>query len=331
MAVNESTINLIGINLPLYEYFYGCVLYLEAVLIIVGNVLTFVAVNQTKKLREIPTIIFILSLAASDGIIGLLTPIFVTFKFLEIDHGWNESLCAIYGPYISIFFISLLTLLAIAGDRYMAVVHPLSYRQRMTTKRAKVISIVVWIVPFTSIVPLTCLYDSNGGESTTSRLVFSKLVLLILLQIIIIGALLGNIVIYISIYVKLKRKPRVGSEMSRNNSGDTVSEPSRATKAYVNMMALVLGYLLIACIPNYVLLSALRQLPTPKPTWAIHLKNISVIMLYSNSFMNPVIYSWKNRNFRQAYKDVLLCGRSRMNSFGDSITSEIRTQNRSTV
>ncbi|KAK2161122.1 hypothetical protein LSH36_121g12006 [Paralvinella palmiformis] len=331
MAVNESTINQLNIDLPLYEYFYGGIACLEAVLIIVSNVLTFVAVHRTKKLREIPTNIFILSLAASDGMVGLLTPVFVSFKFLDFEDGGNGIVCTIYGAYFAIFFISLLTLLAIAGDRYTAVAHPISHRQRLTTKRARIISIVIWIVPFIAIVPVACLYDSNGLEATTSQLIFPKLVLLLLLQIIIFGALLGTVVIYISIYVKLKTKQRVGSERNRSNSGGTGSMPSRTTKAYVNMMALVLGYLLIVCIPNYVLLSMLRQFSTPKPTWAIHLKNISIIMVYSNSFMNPVIYSWKNRNFRQAYRDILCCSQPRMNRLGISVISGNQTPNRPAV
>ena len=70
-------------------------------------------------------------------------------------------------------------------------------------------------------------------------------------------------------------------------------------------MALVLGYLILACIPYYVLVP-LYDITDPKtPAWYIYSFDLSIILFYSNSFMNPVIYSWKNRDFRDAYKKVL--------------------------
>ncbi|KAK2140719.1 hypothetical protein LSH36_1268g00000 [Paralvinella palmiformis] len=331
MAINETTDVTQNTTSTLYDNVFNGIVYLEALLIITGNTLTFVAVKQTKKLREIPTNVFILGLAASDGVIGLMTPIFITLRFLKIEDAWSGTVCVLYGPHFSMFWISLLTLLAIAVDRYIAVVQPLSYRQRITTKRAKIISVAIWIVAFSLITSLTCLFGSFGVGSTAVRIVFPKQVSMFFLQIIIFGPVLGNIIIYICIYINLKKKQSVVFDGTRANSEGTHRSTSRTTKAYVNMMALVLVYLLIACVPNYILQAVSKQLQTSKPEWFVYISNLSVILFYSNSFMNPVIYSWKNRNFHQAYKNILLCNRSSGIRSEDSICDGSRTENRSTV
>ncbi|KAK2138733.1 hypothetical protein LSH36_2509g00002 [Paralvinella palmiformis] len=305
--------------------------YILSLLIIIGNTLTFVAVRQTKKLREIPTNVFILSLAASDGMIGLMTPIFATLRFLKIEDEWSGTVCVLYGPHFSTFWISLLTLLAISVDRYIAVVHPISYKRRITTKRAKFMSVVIWIVAFSLITTLTCIYGSIGEDSTSVRIVFPKQFSVFFLQIIILGPVLGNIVIYISIYIRLKNRPRVVMDVNMANSEGTNRITSRSTKAYVNMMVLVLVYLLIACVPNYVLKAVSKHMKASKPEWLVYISNLSVILFYSNSFMNPVIYSWKNRNFHQAYKTLLLCNRSSASRSKGSVSDGSRRENRSTV
>jgi len=93
MDINQTTDDMQRTTSPLYDYFFSGTMYLESLLIIIGNTLTFVAVRQTKKLREIPTNVFILSLAASDGMIGLMTPIFATLRFLKIEDEWSGTVC----------------------------------------------------------------------------------------------------------------------------------------------------------------------------------------------------------------------------------------------
>ncbi|KAK2141935.1 hypothetical protein LSH36_1014g00012 [Paralvinella palmiformis] len=326
MALNGTTPDL---QRTILEYTFRGILCLETLFILAGNAMTFVAIKRVKKLREIPTNIFVLSLAASDGMVGIITPIFIALKILKIDTEEDGMICLLQGSHVSMFLISLVTLLAVAVDRYLAVVHPLTYRQRMTIKRARIVTVLIWLLSFGLITSLSCYYGTTVLNSNTVRSLFPKAISLVLLQVMILGPVLGNIAIYVLIYVKLKTKRRVGSEMTRSNFGGRDSGTSRATKAYVNMMALVLGYLIFASMPNYLLLATLRQMPDPKPKWFVLAYDISVILFYSNSFMNPVIYSWKNRNFRAAYKHIMRCNRSSDVSVDESMTEGSRIENRS--
>ncbi|KAK2153219.1 hypothetical protein LSH36_304g06001 [Paralvinella palmiformis] len=139
-----------------------------------------------------------MSLASSDAIIGLLIPVFIGVKFLDTEQFSNVTMCLVNGPYVSLFNISLMTLLAIAVDRYLAIVHSLSYKQRMTPRRAKMVTAVIWFVSLCSLTSLTCYYGIQRNVSEQGiRIIgclFPNFVFMILLQIGIIGPLLAFLV-----------------------------------------------------------------------------------------------------------------------------------------
>ena len=312
MSGNASNANLFWTTYQPYTLFIYSLHCFEAVLSLTGNTLTLIAIRKTKNLKKVPTNVFIMSLASSDAIIGLLIPVFVGVKFLDTEQFSNGTMCLLHGPYFSMFIISLMILLAIAVDRYLAIVHSLSYKQRMTLRRAKIITVVIWIVSLCSMTSLTCYYSFKRNVSEQGiRIIgslYPKFVLMILLQIGIIGPLLGNIVLYILIYIKLKTKTIFRGRGI--NNGLNESATSKPTKAYVNMMVLVLVYLGIACIPYYVILVILKEMTSSTPVWFVYLFDTSTVLFYSNCFMNPFIYSWKNRNFRNAYKTIMTVKRS---------------------
>ena len=210
MSGNATNANLFWTNYQPFTLFIYSLHGLEALLSLAGNALTVIAIRKTKNLKKVPTNVFIMSLASSDAIIGLLMPVFIGVKFLDTEQFSNGTMCLLNGPYMSLFIISLKTLLAITVDRYLAIVHSLSYKERMTLRRAKIITISIWIASLCLLTSLICYYsiDRNVSEQEIRIIgsLFPNILHMILLQIGIIGPLLGNIVLYILIYIKLKTK-----------------------------------------------------------------------------------------------------------------------------
>ena len=310
MSGNNATCDLKWNTSKAYTLIIYSIHCVEAAIIILGNAFTIAAVVQTKKLNKLPTNVFITSLAISDGIIGVLLPILVGVKLLDTQQVWKGTACLFLGPYFSMFPISLLTLLGIAVDRYLAVANPLIYRQRMTPRRARIISGAIWIITFSLVTGSTCYFGAHNNTielREAVRFIFPKVLLTVLLQMMILTPILGNIMIYSIIYVKLMSKKKVGTSGCNNVRRQNSS--TKTTKVYVSMMSFVLAYLVIACVPYYVLVGIVTQVYSDTPSYFTYLVDASVILLYSNSFMNPVIYSWKNRNYREAYKNIITCDR----------------------
>ncbi|XP_020278898.1 octopamine receptor Oamb [Pseudomyrmex gracilis] len=124
------------------------VLALVNVSVVIGNVLVILAVYSNSKLRNV-TNMFIVSLAVADLMVGVAV--------LPFSAAWEVFKVWIYGDlWCSVWLAvdvwmctaSILNLCAISLDRYLAVTRPVSYPQLMSTKRARLLIAIVWVLSF---------------------------------------------------------------------------------------------------------------------------------------------------------------------------------------
>ncbi|KAK2140724.1 hypothetical protein LSH36_1268g00017 [Paralvinella palmiformis] len=266
---------------------------------------------------------FIMSLACADGMIGVLLPA-ILFKFSTYDQNmWVSAACLFRGPYYAMFSISLSTLLGIAIDRYVAAVHPLIYRMRMTVTIARFTCICIWLLQLALWEALTCYYGSQisvrNDPPGTVHNIFPGMSFLFLTQVEILLPILGNLILYSAIYIKLRKRTVVSGSTTNNLNSSCATQPSAKTKAFTKMMVLVLGYLIIAWLPYYIIVPLHKVNDPTTPTWYVYTYDFVTILLYSNSFVNPVIYSWQNRDFRDAYAKILK-RKTRVGSTADRTT-----------
>ncbi|KAL9965699.1 hypothetical protein ACROYT_G029537 [Oculina patagonica] len=112
---------------------------------VVGNVLTLFAIIRYEPLRDV-TGMFLANLAVADllqSVIGM--PLIATSAFRD-QWIFGETLCTISGLTNSLFCIaSVLTLTAVAVDRWLAIVYPLEYRSWVTFARARMVLVYIWL------------------------------------------------------------------------------------------------------------------------------------------------------------------------------------------
>ncbi|KAI4890104.1 hypothetical protein NFI96_029953 [Prochilodus magdalenae] len=119
----------------------------------IGNCLFIATLARYKKLRNI-TSLLIANLAVSDFLVAVVCcPFLVDYyvvKQLSWDHGIVLCISINYLRTVSLY-VSTNALLAIAVDRYMAIVHPL--KPRMKYQTAYWLIFGVWIIPILISVP----------------------------------------------------------------------------------------------------------------------------------------------------------------------------------
>ncbi|MCJ8730929.1 hypothetical protein PDJAM_G00189870 [Pangasius djambal] len=119
----------------------------------IGNFLFIATLARYKKLRNL-TNLLIANLAISDFLVAVVCcPFLVDYyvvKQLSWDHGKVLCACVNYLRTVSLY-VSTNALLAIAVDRYMAIIHPL--RPRMKHQTAYCLLTGVWIVPVIISIP----------------------------------------------------------------------------------------------------------------------------------------------------------------------------------
>ncbi|CAF3203024.1 unnamed protein product [Rotaria socialis] len=121
---------------------------------IVGNALVVVSVYREKSLHTV-TNYFVVSLAISDITVAAVVMPFAIY--LEFNRIWelSDRLCDFWvASDCMACTASILNLVAIAIDRYIAVTKPLKYARHKNPRRVAVMIVIVWLTSFFIALPI---------------------------------------------------------------------------------------------------------------------------------------------------------------------------------
>ena len=292
---------------------------------IMGNALVCVATSLSPNLRKATTSLFILSLAISDLVTAVLAIPFDVYVILTNGlwfHG--AAACTVWTTaYLLTIPTSNLTLLVLSIDRYMTLSEPLNQfrgRQAMTRRRILCYMASLWIYT------LVCALLPNTGweiwrlEPTNvigGICIFngSRLynILVTVLHFIVPG--LAMCVVYLMIYHQIHRHSRavrpLDSPVSQSTQASLLLQRNiRAAKR----IALIVSVFLLCWMPFSILSiignlcnECLAKIPS-------EVFYVTLMTGYLNTALNPILYSFNNRNFMDSYKRLYrairrTCGR----------------------
>ncbi|XP_030225011.1 histamine receptor H2a [Gadus morhua] len=317
-------------NTPL-KVLLGASLCLLILLTVSGNVLVCVAVCATRRLRCL-TNCFIVSLAVTDLLLGLLVLPFSALQQLTDEWPLGPVFCNIYISLdIMLCTASILTLLAISMDRFLAVTMPLRYAALVLPGRVAVAMASVWTVSLAvSFLPIhmgwntpngtvqnrragddqrACNFELNGAYALTDSLITFFLPLLVMC----------------CTYYRILRIARsqakriIGSrpacvvtsyDAGGNGRCTTTTVTSSVTavalrehKATVTLAA-VIGAFTVCWLPYFILFNVAG---VKEQVLSGTLYEVVLWLGYANSALNPILYAALNRDFRSAYARLLGC------------------------
>lgn len=148
MNVSDGSTNLSKKDLSYDKVNYNLWIFIESflfVVIILGNVMTILAIMWSRRLRTVISNYFILNLAVSDLMVGAGLPCHLAF-YLDSTLSQNKLVCLIRFVIVTIGSTgSIYSLIVIALDRYIAIVYPLSYNVYATQRYVLLIIAIAWI------------------------------------------------------------------------------------------------------------------------------------------------------------------------------------------
>ncbi|XP_028591598.2 adenosine receptor A3-like [Podarcis muralis] len=270
-----------------------------AVLAILGNVLVIWVVKLNPAFQK-TTFYFVISLALADIGVGLVMPLAIVVSLkIEIHYYACLFMCC----QLMIFTqASILSLLAIAIDRYLRLRLLTRYRIQRSQKKIRgalaaiwLLSLLVGFVPFGWAEPKP--ENSDFINCTFTNVI--KMDYMIYLSFF-AGTLIPLIVmciLYAKIFCLIRTKLQPCS-MNVNGQRSFYRQEFRTAKS----LALVLFLFAVCWLPLCILncIEHLGQIQNFQP-----FTYMGILLTHSNSVMNPIVYTFRIKKFRETCIQIL--------------------------
>ncbi|XP_054288320.1 D(1) dopamine receptor-like [Macrosteles quadrilineatus] len=289
----DSDVAGLAANVVLWLALDGCLF----VFIVSGNLVTLYVLRSSMQFSPLVSNHFVMSLALSDTVVGLTIPYHMAMN-LTPSMAANRVTCVL--KFVFILFgccASILNMTAIAADRYFAIVHPFKYERIMNARLAHVVLCGGWLhAVIFSTVPL---YWNSWRPEQPCEL--GRVLPRYYTTAVITPAFAIIWAIMFTIYWRIWR--------------EAVNQANKMRRQHVNIcklrqscfqvVLLIMGcftfcwfpFLAVACI------QAAGHPDLISPT----MYKVVLSVAISSSAVNPLIYAWKNAEFKRTFGHMLRC------------------------
>ena len=258
------------------------------------NIVTIIALRKPLRIPRALKIL-LLSLAVSDLAVGLLVqPLYITRLVMKIKENtqtlyFEITLNSFYATGTFLSIASFFGVVALAADRFLALHLHLRYQELVTHKRVVAVVISIWII---SAIPMLLFIWIPNAAKIISVPVDSV-------------CYLTTAFFYFKIYLAVRHHSNqnhvLQAQLAQNNEGD-MTNAARERKAAVGTSYVYLVFL-ICYLPKTCSWIILGSAGPSAMLFQFLLYANTLIFL--NSSLNPLIYSWKMRHVRHAIMEIL--------------------------
>lgn len=173
-------------------------------LAIIGNLLVVMAVAQFSVLRTV-TNAFVVALAVADFFAALIIPFYISFYF-NVSYSCSEFACIMrYFFTNATSTMSILLLVAVSVDRYLAVTQPLRYPALLSRRTA--VTIIAFVYVYSLLLNSIILVDDlNTWSSQTAECDLVYLLTPTSAMLLVVAHVAASLVVTTVLYVAIFRE-----------------------------------------------------------------------------------------------------------------------------
>ena len=264
--------------------------------VVVMNALIVIAIKTRRRLQTMYNIM-LASLAGTDLVVGIMSqPIFVGQEIFLLTGPPLTEYCRIYRETVWVCLspttASLIQLAILSLERYIAMKYSLKYGSIVTSKRLAVAIVCSWLISFLQVV---------------TRYINSRFLVIIAFYFYLSVSFLSVFVItycHIVVYfVSRRHMKQIKSELVSREDTVKFLKERKALKT----TTIIIVFLFVSYLPG-MFFSVVRYFH-PKGDYTLKLTAplppfVKTCMLI-NSFFNPFIYCWRNKELRDAFFELL--------------------------
>lgn len=164
---NQSSESCAAADATAENTLFGCFYILVFFLALNGNSLALWIFSQQRGSSS-PANIFLIHLAVADLLYVIILPLRATYHLTGGHWPFGEAPCRMAGFLFYVnMYASLYFLACVAGDRYLAVVHPVKSLKVRCARYAQIISFSLWTLVSVSMAPLLVTHQTSDVDGVT--------------------------------------------------------------------------------------------------------------------------------------------------------------------
>ena len=285
---------------PVYQVVVPLVLGIIVLGGIVGNLMVIYVILSQPRLRT-HTNLLLLNLAIADVSFLLLFGSFTTVHYALNNWPLGDPLCRIiqYLLYVTCY-VTVYTLIAVSAVRYLTVVYG-NKSAFLRSKRSIVLLIIaIWIVFLLTKIPILVVHGVSMDGSTAKRecMVSGKQYAQNLFATFFVFAYALPLLVICTLYILIIRHVK-----RKSSSCDFHGE--ERSRHITKVVVVVVTVFAVCWLPLHVhlLVAYYGKLPQ-RPHYKLFLL-IWQSLAFANSLLNPLIYNYFSRDFRDGFRAVM--------------------------
>lgn len=334
LSRTEDPLDEEGRSIEKVDEFMNILYVIVSVLGVLGNGTVIFVMMHSRDLRRRPSNVLVINQSVIDFCSSLLI---APSYYLNTSINMNQSLASSLWCKLWLarpikwgcIHASSYGLVCLSFERFLALVYPFFHTKHMTTRVARLMCILPWIISFSYSVPLkipTSYVDKMGtckmmARWPTAEVQKNTMIAIIFLQYFVPSICL--LYLYARMYLAIRRaklQNKTGSEKDNRY----VKMEQAEKNMFRTFVLVTLGFFL--CVSWNQWYFFLGNINLIKLNWQTPWYHFTVIAIYTNAIINPFIYSFTYEPFKRELIKIFCCKEKRQSkNMENSITTTTRS------